>query len=289
VNPRRIALFPALLAIFLLAACGQSPTGEGQPSAAPELQGEIVASEIVLGSDRLPLGILDHNTPVNDAIVHVRAAILRSDNSLQQKAQADAPFKGDGLEGKGVYVARIPFDIAGNWMAVITAQRPNGQHAVIRLPFSVVAHSIVPDVGQSAPASANPTIKQVPDISYIDSGNPPDDMHQISIADAIAQHRPALVVFASPALCVSQICGPEVHAVQTLEPAYKNRLAFIHVEPYQLKPQPSIQVLTPTMAQWRLQTEPWVFLIDAHGIIRARFEGPTGADEIKAAIDHMLA
>lgn len=114
-------------------------------------------------------------------------------------------------------------------------------------------------------------------------------MHQLSIADAIAQHRPTLVIFGSPALCVSRICGPEVHAVQSLEPQYLDRLTFIHIEPYQLKPQPNRSVLSPILLEWRLQSEPWIFLIDSRGNIRSPFEGPTDADEVQAAIDQLLA
>ncbi len=276
---------------LILASCGvgtQDQTSSGS-SPAPSLQAEIVASELLPGEQRLPLGILDQNTPVNDATVHVRAFLLGSNNSLQFKAESDAPFRGKGLEGKGLYVAHLKFDVAGNWLAEVTASRPNGEHGVMRLSFNVIANAIVPAPGQPAPTSHNQTLKDVTDISYIDSGLPPDDMHQLSIAGAIAQHRPTLVIFASPALCVSRICGPEVHVVQSLEPQYRDRLTFIHIEPYQLKPQPDRSRLSPILLEWRLQSEPWIFLIDSKGNIRSRFEGPTDADEVQAAIEQLLA
>src|SRR5205807_874787 len=147
---------------------------------------------------------------------------------------------------------------------------------------------VVPAVGQAAPASHTPTTKDA-DPTTIDSGRPPDDMHQISIADAIAQHRPTLVIFASPAFCTSRICGPEVKVVQSLEPAYKDRLTFIHVEVYRdFAPDPSKRQLAPAVLEWRLQSEPWIFLIDARGIIQTRFEGPTATDEVQAAIVKLL-
>jgi hypothetical protein len=273
----------------VLTACGVgTDTASTQPT--PGLQGEIVASEVVVGDQRLPLGILEQNTPVNDATVHVRAFYLGAANGSQMRGEADAPFKGEGLQGKGIYVARLKFDVAGSWLAEITAQRAaDGAHAVIHLPFNVIANPVVPAVGQPAPRSHNPTAKDVPDVSYIDSGNPPDDMHQISIADAIAQGRPTLVIFATPAFCQTATCGPEVKVVQSLEPAYQARLTFIHVEIYRdYKPDPTKRQFAQTVLDWRLQTEPWIFLIDSKGIIRARFEGPTATDEVKAAIDQLL-
>lgn len=277
-------------AACLFAGCGVgTDTGSTQPT--PGLQGEIVASEIVVGDRRLPLGILEQNTPVNDVSVHVRAFFLGGSNGPQQRAESDAPFKGEGLQGRGVYVASINFDIAGSWLAEITAQRSaDGAHAVIHLPFNVVANPLVPAVGQPAPRSHNPTAKDVSDVSTIDSGTPPDDMHQISIADAIAQQRPTLVIFATPAFCQTATCGPEVKVVQSLEPSYQSRLTFIHVEIFRdFKPDPTKRQYAQTVLDWRLQTEPWIFLIDPKGIIRARFEGPTATDEVKAAIDQLLA
>jgi hypothetical protein len=155
--------------------------------------------------------------------------------------------------------------------------------------MNVIALPVVPGVGQPAPATHNPTAKDVADLETIDSGRPPDDMHQLSIADAIQQHRPALIVFATPAFCVSRTCGPEVKAVQSLEPAYRDRLAFIHVEIYRdFKPDPSKKQIAQAVIDWRLQTEPWIFVIDSKGIIQSRFEGPTATDEVKAAIDQLL-
>jgi hypothetical protein len=149
---------------------------------------------------------------------------------------------------------------------------------------------LVPDVGDPAPRSHNQTLQDVADVSFIDSGVPPDDMHQLSIADAIAQHRPALVVFATPGFCSSATCGPQVRAVKALEPAYSSRLAFIHVEIYRdFKPDPGKRRFTTTVLEWHLQSEPWVFLIDAAGVIRAEFEAATSSDDLQASIDRMLA
>jgi hypothetical protein len=249
----------------------------------------VVATEIVIGNQqRVPIGITDHNTPVSDATVHVRSFVLNGNTGVF-KGESDAPFKGQGLEGGGTYVAHLNFDKAGDWGVEITASRPNGAHTTVRLPMNVISLPVVPGVGQPAPATHNPTAKDVADVETIDSGRPPDDMHQLSIADAIQQHRPALIVFATPAFCTSHTCGPEIKAVQALEPAYRDRLAFIHVEIYRdFKPDPSKKQIAQAVIDWRLQTEPWIFVIDSKGIIQSRFEGPAATDEVKAAIDQLL-
>lgn len=274
---------------LMLAACGAG-TSSAQPEATQGLEAQIVSSEVLVGHQvRFPVGILDHNTPVSDAHVHIRTFFL-GPNGAEAKGESDAPFRGDGLQGAGVYVAHLDFDKAGSWGAQITASRPNGAHRVIQLSVTIPADSVVPSPGQPAPRSHNPTTADVPDASYIDSGNPPNDMHQVSIADAIAKHKMSLVIFASPAFCTSRICGPEVQVVQSLEPIYRDRLAFIHVEIYaNFKPDPAKKQLAQTVLDWRLQTEPWIFLIDSNGTIRDRFEGPTAVDEVRAGIDRLFA
>jgi len=248
----------------------------------------------VVGERRFPIGVLQASTPVSDAAVHVRAYFATggtaAGTTLELRSESDAPFRGEGLEGRGLYIARLRLDKPGQWLAAITVQRSGGPPVTVRQPFSVVIASTVPMVGQPAPRSHNQTLRDVPDASYIDSGQPPDDMHDFSIADAIAQHRPALVVFATPAFCASATCGPQVHAVQQLEPAYRGRLAFIHVEIYRdYKPDPARRQLTQTVLDWHLQTEPWVFLIDTQGVIRSEFEGTAATDELRAAVDQLLA
>lgn len=236
----------------------------------------------------MPIGLLDRNTPVSDAVVRVRA--YRQTPADPQRSESDAPFRGEGLLGKGAYVARLTFPAAGRWYLEVTARRGGQTAPAVAIPVNILPRPTTPGVGDPAPATRNATARDVSDVRDIDSGNPPDDMHELSIADAIAQHRPTLVVFATPAFCTSAMCGPEVHAVQALEPAYRDRIAFIHVEIYQdFRIDPSKRRPTAAVQEWRLQSEPWVFLVDAGGIIRAAFEGPTATDELRAGIDRMLA
>jgi hypothetical protein len=279
----------ALAVAVVLSSCAGEVAPGGPSPTSSSLQAQVAASEVVVGTQqRVPIGITDHNTPVSDATVHVRSFVL-SGNTVAFKGESDAPFKGEGLQGGGIYVAHLTFDKPGDWGAEVTASRPNGAHLTVQLPMNVLALPVVPGVGQPAPLTRNPTTRDVADVETIDSGRPPDDMHQLSIADAIQQHRPALVVFATPAFCTSNTCGPEVKVVQGLEPAYRDRLAFIHVEIYRdFKPDPSKKQLAQAVIDWRLQSEPWVFLIDSKGVIQSRFEGSTASDELKTAIDQLL-
>jgi peroxiredoxin len=49
-----------------------------------------------------------------------------------------------------------------------------------------------------------------------------------------------------------------------------------------------MQTPTPTVEEWNLRSEPWTFVVDGDGIIRARFEGLTTRRELEAVLRQML-
>ena len=42
------------------------------------------------------------------------------------------------------------------------------------------------------------------------------------------------------------------------------------------------------MVEWNLQTEPWIFVVDGRGMIRAKFEGLTTVRELEVALQQVL-
>ena len=42
------------------------------------------------------------------------------------------------------------------------------------------------------------------------------------------------------------------------------------------------------MQEWKLQTEPWTFLVDANGKIVERFEGTVSVNELETAVREKL-
>ncbi len=275
---------------LIIASCGsaRADAPAGPAPRASDLQAVVVASQLLVGEQRVPIGVLFRKSPVNDATVRLR--VYRNSESDPLRSDSDASFKGEGLQGNGLYVARVSFAAPGAWVGEVSMRLPSGLHSVQMLPLTVLSAPIVPAPGQPAPRSRNPTIHDVADVRDIDTGVPPNDMHELSIADAIAQRRPTLIVFATPGFCPSAMCGPQVRAVQAIQPLYRDRVAFIHVEIYTgYRPDPAKRQLSPTVIEWRLQSEPWVFLIGTNGMIRFAFEGPTAADELRQAVERLLA
>jgi hypothetical protein len=314
---RLLLLSVALLGI-VLAACGGGSKDAGfssviQVGGNDKVTPVIANSELVAGPNRFVLGLLGPDgTPIVDAKVHLKFYFLSGDTAVL-KSEMDAvsrvPARDAGVSEEevqilpdgtkhvqinatddvGVYTAQVTFDAAGDWgvEATVNAAKPKVQ-ATVRPRFNVLAKGATPAIGSPAPRSRNLTLKDVSDITQIDSSaNPSPDMHTTTIADAIAAAKPALVLFAVPGYCESRFCGPELEIMRKVAPKYAGKVTFIHVEFYN---NPSSPQRTPvdTVNQWNLRTEPWFFVIDANGNIAAKFEGPTGMDELDGALQQVI-
>ena len=112
------------------------------------------------------------------------------------------------------------------------------------------------------------------------------------IADSIAAHRPAVVIFASPAFCTTPLCGPQVEDASALARKYGDRTDIIHVDLYQnpqeIRGDLSRAVRSPLLKEWGLRTDEWTFVIDANGEIAARFEAYAPMAEVEAALERVL-
>lgn len=297
INAARVTRFHAgvLLLAGTLAGCGGPVQDANAPSPSPagaSLQ-VAVATAIsdqcapctVVGKDRrLPLGILNRDgVPVADARVRAQVFRVPPGNSQAQPLgpALDAPYEGDLLEGKGVYVLHQTLDTPGIYKVVAAAMK-GSDAATTEASFQVLASDPGIAVGAMAPPSHNLTTGQVSDISVIDTGVPPDDMHYTTIADALVAHHPMVIFFGSPGFCQTKTCAPEVSVVKVLEAKYRLQkgIDFIHIETYKGGRPDASRTLNSVFDQWKLTTDPWVFVVDREGRVAAKFDGPTTAAEI---------
>jgi hypothetical protein len=161
-----------------------------------------------------------------------------------------------------------------------------GAFEPVRLAVIVEEAATTPAVGSAAPRSRNLIASDVKDLRQIDTSPRPDPrLHQVRIADAIAQGKPQLIVFATPQFCTSRMCGPVVDIVRTLLPAYGKQVAITHQEIWQ---DFASKRAFSTVDEWRLQSEPWIFVVDGQGIIRAKFEGLVTERELESALQQIL-
>jgi hypothetical protein len=144
----------------------------------------------------------------------------------------------------------------------------------------------IPDVGQRPPPIATDTLASVHgDISLLTTRTPPEQMHSVSFNQALGK-RPIVLLFSTPELCTSRICGPVTDVAVQLQQEFGNRITFIHQEVY-ADNQPS-RGLRSQLNAFHLHTEPWLFTINRKGLVAARLEGAFGTTELRQAIEAAL-
>jgi hypothetical protein len=156
----------------------------------------------------------------------------------------------------------------------------------------VLAQPQAPPVGSPAIAVDNLTVKAQPDLAQITSDPQPDaELYQLTVSEALAAKKPFLVSFSTPGYCQTAVCGPNMLVIKQLKDEFKSQVNFIHVEvyPYPFNESFQNQRRVRAMAQWKLQTEPWTFLVDGEGVIQARYEGGITLSELEPALTQLAA
>jgi hypothetical protein len=290
---------PLAVALHIVSGSGKTQVDEG-------LQLLITTAELVVGQNRFAFGLLEGGRLLEGANVVVRLYAMEA-NEAQLTTETKAvylPVEGidrkerghrhadgtrhehrSGAGVRGLYVAQVTFARPGPWGIEVVTSQANGSETT-RTKVMVLDSPRTPSLGSSAPRSHNFIAGDVRDLREIDTSERPDPrLHRVRIAAAIKQRKPQVIVFATPQFCTTRMCGLVVEIVRKLLPAYGSRVVFKHQEIWQ---DFTRRKLFPTVEEWGLHSEPWVFMVDGQGIIRAKFEGLVTVDELRAALQQML-
>ena len=314
-----LALPLALFLLVPLAGCGGSDDGSGTrnrpaPQAAdfPASNGQTLEQVLSIsggegpvvspavrvlreGKNRFAFGVFTvGHEPIDDAEVAIYAAPgvgLKGEALGPFPARivdltTEAPFRAETTANDPdaahvAYVSEVTLNRPGPWsFGALTREGGSFGGSLVATP-SEVGEFDPPGVGERAPSVHTPTARDVPDISEIDPRVPPDDMHDDDLAEVIGR-KPVVLLFATPALCESRVCGPVVDEAAQVQRAFGDRVAFIHQEIYndnQMSAGPRPQVRA-----YELPSEPWLFVIDRSGRISTVIEGPFGVGELEDAV-----
>ena len=291
--------FAPLIALALFAAaCGSDEPASGDgPEASSSSPapggGEVfplfVSSEIVVGDNRFLVGLIDDDdAPIADPKVKVDIAFFDlAESDEEAVSEIDTDFVWTIKPVRGLWVGTAHFDTPGTWGAAVTVGG-GGYDETVTGNFKVTKKATTPAIGDPVPASDTPTIDEVDDVSEISTDSHPDlDFYKTSVAEAVDSGKPFVLAFATPKFCTSQVCGPTLDVVKEVSTDFPG-VTFIHVEPYELEDiDPNNLKPVPSVQDWGLPSEPWVFLVDADGRLAAKFEGTVGAAELRAALKQL--
>lgn len=296
-----VVLFIALVAV----SCGEGED-HSSLSATESYSGFIAASEFVVGQNRFPFILVTIDGATLEG-ADVRVAFSRMEGETETPySESNARWLSipentvhvhpDGdehlhLDFRGIYVVDpIDFPQEGVWVASFDAWSLDGERLNVSegAGFRVAAIPGAPDVGETVPATENLTIHDVDSFAKISTRQVErDELHNVSVAQALDAGEPFVVVIASPQFCVSAMCGPVIETVDAARVQLARTIEFIHIEPWDLTAAREQGQLVPRsiVAEWSLPSEPWTYVIGADGRVVKRFEGLVSVDEIVAAVE----
>ncbi len=153
--------------------------------------------------------------------------------------------------------------------------------------IAVAGTSPIPDVGSRPPAIATDTLASVHGkVSLLTTRVPPESMHSVAFNQVLGKE-PVALLFSTPQLCTSRICGPVTDETVALAHQFGRRIVFLHQEVY-VDNQPT-RGLRSQLKAFHLETEPWLFAVNRNGVIAARLEGAFGIDELTRALQAALS
>jgi hypothetical protein len=306
------------LVVSLLAACGSGQAASNPPDSVPAGGypgwpggGQVVAgtdfipvvfsAEVAVGPSRILVAVEDTQgrflaTPAMS--LSMRFYDLAADPETPTE-EVEGTFRWLIPETRGVFSASATFPVAGEWGLEATGHLAGQEDQTTRVVFPVRETTQTPAIGANAPASDTPTASSAAEISVISTDTDPDpDFYRLTIRDAVASGKPTVIVFATPAFCTSGVCGPALDLVKEVAGPYKDRVNFVHVEPYYLelvngRAQPKVDVSgqperVRAVLDWNLPTEPYVVVVDADGKVAAKYEGGAYPDELTSTLDQLL-
>jgi hypothetical protein len=319
-NGRRVVLAGVMAAVLGLLAigCGSDDADDGPLRAAPsaeafppadgrsleEILAEAEPSEDVVvspagqtyerGKNRFSFGVFElDRSEIPDAEVAIYAAPGPSGRAAGpfparvESLATDPEFASETTAAESqpvtvAYVSELEFDRPGEWRLIALVKRA-GSTVAGRLPsIEVDGYEAIPDVGEHPPRIHTPTADDVGAVTEIETRIPPDTMHEHDLYEVLGE-RPAVLLFATPALCVSRVCGPIADIAEQVHAETSDEVAFIHMEVYNDNdPKKGIR---PQLEAYGLRTEPWLFVIDASGRVTTRIEGAFSVDELRDAVE----
>jgi hypothetical protein len=319
----RALIAAAVLACALLAGCGGDDDGSesrpppvAQPSDFPRAQGKTLAqlrselggggpvlapsvSQLTTGENRFGFGLFDRSrAQIANASVAVYVAPAgggeasgpfpaRYESLEVEPSYQSRQTSTDPNAAKSVYVADIPFEKPGSYdilgIARLDDRLVAATSAAPGLRVVKASQDAIPGKGDPAPRIHTPTEAEVGgDLASIDTRIPPSSMHQNDFAEVLGK-KPVVLLFATPALCQSRVCGPVVDIAEQVKAGMDgDEVEFIHMEVF--RDNQISKGLRPQLADFNLRTEPWVFTIDGKGKVAARLEGAYSSRELETAI-----
>jgi hypothetical protein len=236
---------------------------------------------------------------LNDTSVQPTVQLLGSDGAAVGSPVMAIPVRPPGLTTVS-YVATVTIPSPGWWHLAVSVT-PGTMALSGTADIAALDPGTSAPIGSAAPGISSPTLADVNgDVRRISTDPIPDlRLYGQSTSDLLAQHQAFVVVLDSAKFRVTSACGKALIMARYLQDRWP-AVPFVHVEPFRYDVVTDTPVLEGSLADptlndvadawgiggdpWGPTSMPWVFVVDAHGIVRAKYQGVMGTDDIDVIV-----
>lgn len=204
-------------------------------------------------------------------------------------------------EKQAYFIAPVSFPAPGAWRLLLSTRDAAGSIAI-----NAQDPGSTRPIGGPAPDIDTPTLADVGGIVRAVTTQPQPDLRlsQTSTADALAMGKPYVIVIDSARFKVSPECGRALSMIRYLLDRWGDRAVFIHLEPFEYQVITEEPVLSGSLTDpplnpysrafgigeepWPGVKMPWVFVVDAQGIVRAKYIGIVGTADVDVILTQIL-
>ena len=283
-------------------SAGASPPASASGGAsALVLEPEIISSSVWAG-DPVPiiLSITGPGGRVDDTSAQVTVQLESADGAAVGPAVTAVAVQPPGVADVS-FVATLDIPSPGAWRFGITALTGalplSGSTGLV----TALDQGATPALGGAAPAIHTTTLADVGGSMLAVTTDPIPDrrLYTTSTSDALAGHDPFVLVLDSSRFRVTSACGRALIMAKYLVDRWPD-VTFIHQEPFQYSIVTDTAVLDGTLSDptltdvasgmglgsgpWDAVSMPWIFIVDGNGIVRAKYQGVVGTDDVDVIV-----
>lgn len=278
----------------------QAPAAAASVPAGGGLQVEVDSTSIWAGGPSpVILALSGPAGRLDDTSIQPLVQLIGTDGTPVGSPVTAVPVRPPGLATVS-YVATVTIPNPGWWHLAVSAT-PGSMALTGMGDVAVLDPGTSAALGSAAPTIHSPTLADVAgDVRQISTDPIPDlRLYGQSTSDVLAAHQAFVLVLDSARFRVTSACGKALIMARYLEDRWP-AVPFIHVEPFRYAVQTDTPVLegslaSPTLtdvgdawgiggAPWGTTSMPWVFVVDGHGIVRAKYQGVMGSEDVDVLV-----
>lgn len=287
------------VAAGFLAACGDDDASTTTGTVDEEIVGGLsavrfygpyyAAGEVA----RVPFGLSDDEGLLPTGLAPRELGVtVRAPDGTEAASGLTAPRYEGGLP-RPYYAFEFEPSTAGFYDIVLDAGEQGEvttQVQVVAADDEVVADMVGP--GDRLPALQTPTTGDARGVTPLCTREPACDLHDRTVTDVLAAGEPLALLVATPAFCQTVICGPVLDVLLDVlgdVPGVTALHAEVFRDPESNSAPPTPDDYAPVIDELGLAFEPVLYAVGADGVVRARLDYIFGEDEIRRALEDLVA